>query len=437
MTKYLENITGMKNNSASPSDNWFLEFKDNLTFKGKRIKYGFLKLFINPNSIKNIPENKLLIETSEGLSYEVKVYEDITQPLVDLNICPNFVTYIHSSLDCEYSDILDMLFDTLTSSGRLLRAETVINNLNRNIEHMVNNTRKTPAINMIEDSIDYQSSIDTIEINTDLISHEYPEETYRYSLLLLENTNGEKLSNWMINKKYTSNFNTEFWNVVFQIAAACYAMSLSKMVHNDLHAGNIFIQDLGKITDFLYNINDIPILIRTKYKVLIFDFDRAFVKRLGENNILTTETCEQISQCNVFISNKDIVKIFCYITNIIKTNDLLDILSVNPYIQGILIQTYSFENKKGLKKCFLQYKKDTALPLSVYDSINTPDDILMEIYENMLTKYDADDMIAVNINNMYYCNKKMFDMDGNIIKTKKELDGRKKKNKIYIKNKRR
>jgi hypothetical protein len=45
--KNIENITGMKNNSASPSDNWFIEFKDNIVFKSRKIKYGFLKLFIN------------------------------------------------------------------------------------------------------------------------------------------------------------------------------------------------------------------------------------------------------------------------------------------------------------------------------------------------------------------------------------------------------
>ena len=46
MTTYIENITGMTNNSASPSDNWFIEFRDNINFNGKKIKYGFLKLFI-------------------------------------------------------------------------------------------------------------------------------------------------------------------------------------------------------------------------------------------------------------------------------------------------------------------------------------------------------------------------------------------------------
>ena len=271
MTNDIENITGMENNSASQSDNWFIEFKDNITFNKRRIKYGFLKLFINPKTVPIISKNIVLIQTLSGLAYEVNVYKNITQPLIDLNICPNFVTYIHDSLDCEYSELLDMLFDTLTESGKLIRAETVINNLNRNINYIVNNTRKTPAINLVEDSIDFHSPIDSIELNTDLIVYDKPDIRYRYSLLLLENTSGKKLSTWLINKKYTDNFETEFWNIIFQISVACYTMSLSKMVHNDLHSGNIFIQELDTITDFLYNINDNPILIRTKYKVLIFD----------------------------------------------------------------------------------------------------------------------------------------------------------------------
>ena len=418
MTNSIENITGMVNNSASPSDNWFIEFKDNIIFKTKKIKYGFLKLFINPNTVPKISENRILIETLEGLAYEINIYKYIIQPLVDLKICPNFVSYIQSSLECEYSELLDMLLDTLTNTGKLIKAETVINNLNRNINYIVNNTKKTPAINLVEDSIDFHSSIDSIEINTDLIVNEYPDVKYRYSLLLLENTNGIKLSNWIIKNKRILTFETELWNIIFQITAACYTMSLSKMVHNDLHSGNIFIQDLGEITDFLYNINDEPLLIRTKYKVLIFDFDRSYARIFGDNPILTSETCDQTSQCNVFIENKDIVKIFCYITKILETNDLLDLLTTNPIIQDIINLTYNFKNKKGIKRCFLQYKKDTALPIAIYDSINSNLHILMEIYKNFLVNYDADIMLSVNENNMYYCNYKMFDKDGNIVKTK-------------------
>jgi hypothetical protein len=51
----------------------------------------------------------------------------------------------------------------------------------------------------------------------------------------------------------------------------------------------------------------------------------------------------------------------------------------------------------------------------------------MEIYENFLEKYNAEDMLLVDENNMYYCNYKMFDENGNIVKTRKgELDGKNK-----------
>jgi hypothetical protein len=109
---------------------------------------------------------------------------------------------------------------------------------------------------------------------------------------------------------------------------------------------------------------------------------------------------------------------------------LIDLITSNPSIKDILIQTYNLKNKRGTKKCFLQYKKDTALPIFVYDSINSTYYILMEIYKNILTKYGADDILSIsthNMHNMYYCNYKMFDEDGNIVKkSKKELDGRKK-----------
>ena len=67
MSKYIDNIEGMKKHSASPSDNWFIEFKNNIKFNGKEIKYGVLKLFINPDTIPNTTKNNTLIEKSKGL----------------------------------------------------------------------------------------------------------------------------------------------------------------------------------------------------------------------------------------------------------------------------------------------------------------------------------------------------------------------------------
>jgi hypothetical protein len=317
----------------------------------------------------------------------------------------------------------------LLNSLKYLRPENIINNLNRNISYILNDKPKTPSINLAEGDSDLTSTF-----NKDLIRYNYPDEKYKYDLLLLENTNGENLSMWLINKNNKANFNTEIWNIIFQISAGCYAMSLSKMVHNDLHASNIFIQELETYTNFLYNIDDIPMMIRTKYKVLIFDFDRAYVKRFGFNNILTDKSCKKISQCNIFIENKDIVKIFCYIAKITNKNELLDLLTTNSIIQNIMETVYDHETE-GVKKCFLQYKENTALPVSIYDSINSTSEILNKIYEKYLNKYDPEDMESVNVNNVYTCSSNMFDLDGNIIKS--GLDGNKKlkAEKILKKNK--
>jgi hypothetical protein len=106
---------------------------------------------------------------------------------------------------------------------------------------------------------------------------------------------------------------------------------------------------------------------------------------------------------------------------------LIDLLSTNPFIQNIINHFYNFKNKKGIKRCFLQYKESTAVPSSFYDSVNSTLYILMEIYKNFLKKYDEEDMLLVDENNMYYCNYKMFDENGNIVRTRRsELDGKNK-----------
>ena len=43
---YVKSITGMESNSDSPSDNWFIEFEDNIVKDDTIIKHGFIKFFL-------------------------------------------------------------------------------------------------------------------------------------------------------------------------------------------------------------------------------------------------------------------------------------------------------------------------------------------------------------------------------------------------------
>jgi len=108
------NVSGMVSNSTSPTDIWFLTFHDTY-YKGDKIDKAFLKLFVDINSLPPITfstshiYSEDIIPSISGLNYELIVYRDIIRPLVDNNICPNFIKYLASGQGCSYDDILKFL----------------------------------------------------------------------------------------------------------------------------------------------------------------------------------------------------------------------------------------------------------------------------------------------------------------------------------------
>ena len=291
-----------------------LHLKNGVTSKKKPIKYGFLKLFINPTCIR---PKKLFnfFEMLKGLDYEIDVYKDIIQPMVDEQICPNFVSYIGSGKNCTCDNLLNMLIDRLTDGKKignefLFNENLVKNNLNRNISFIKpkihHQTIKPPSIN-----------------NISFKHYDDPDKNFKYNFLLIEYALGAvTFTDWLSMKSSVTDFIIEFWNITFQLSAACYAMSLSKMIHNDLHARNVFIQSLGELTYYKYIINDIPMIIKTKYKVLIYDFDRSYVFSLGKNENLDENLCKKHSQCNTFIEKRDMLKVMCIAWHILADINL-------------------------------------------------------------------------------------------------------------------
>ena len=87
-------------------------------------------------------------------------------------------------------------------------------------------------------------------------------------------------------------------------------MSLSKMMHNDLHFGNIFIEKLNEVETITYIINNKLYILNTQYKIYIYDFDRSFAVSLG-NNVLLEDYCHDYFTCNEFFENYDIVRSLC------------------------------------------------------------------------------------------------------------------------------
>ena len=63
------------------------------------------------------------------------------------------------------------------------------------------------------------------------------------------------------------------YQLLFLISTSLYALFLSKVTHNDLHEGNIYIETLRTEVYQIYYINDNQYVIKTKYKIKIYDYE--------------------------------------------------------------------------------------------------------------------------------------------------------------------
>jgi hypothetical protein len=383
INKFINKVYGINSDSSSPTDIWLVKFNKDVKYKNTKIKNGFLKIFLEYTSLPSDYDYK---NTLKGLNYELDVYKDVIRPLIDYNICPNFVKYLASGKKCTYENLLNILKNNLSNFD----IDKIKLLLNRNL-------------NCIYDLCSSRLSIDN---DTDIIDDDKirPSDSFRYNMILNEQIpkGSIKFTNFLRNN---NNQKMPFFlPIIFQIFTACYAMSLSKMVHNDLHSGNIFIEQLDKEDVFEYCINNNRYKIKTKYKVFLYDFDRSYVERFGDNEFLTYTVCNNNSQCNIYIENKDILKILCYINSRLDSNNnismLLSTITDNKEKLGELLNEYRYS-------CF--FEEIDSDNISFFKNFNSSETIVENIGK-MLTLSKQ----KVKKENIYVLNKEFFNTNGSI-----------------------
>ena len=393
-------VKGLASNSSSPTDTWILKFKSGTNYDEIPVKTGFLKFWIDPDSIpRNVIDNgtvsKDYMKLLNGLNYEVKVYRNIIRPLIDYNICPNFVKYLGSSQRCSFLNLQDIC------KGKA----SALKNLPRNISYMFYNQSNRPAI---EDStavpIPQQYELQPAFLGS---------LTYNFLINQMIPDGTIKFADWQaqyINSN--AKFTPDYWRVVFQVMAACYAMSLTKMTHNDLHIGNIWVIPFSHNKEpvaYIYNnknYNFVP-----KVKVMIYDFDRAYVHSFRDNQTLAGPTCAQGSQCNEFIPNKDVIKFFGYVYNSTQNIEnrvtiIEDILTKNKQQADYLKDVYN-------NNLFLISSSGNRISSREFNAFNSPDKILDRVGK-LANMSDIIPLSDINIGNVFICNPNLFTKNGQI-----------------------
>ena len=294
--QYVAAVTGLAGNSGSPTDTWILHTKPSTYYNGELLTSIFMKWFISPTTLPT--------EDTLGLSYEIKVYRDIISPILENNICPNFVGYLGSADNCTFDDIV-----------KIGESSADVNQIRRSIQHMM----KTRVERMFEAR---PAVTDPLLITVTTTIPSVTVSTYRFSILLNEviKARSVTLSGYLKNKERANRilgirktqgfFNVQDYQLLFQIMVACYVMSLAKMNHNDLHFENIYCEPFDIPQTLYYEIEGVLYeLPNQQYLAKIYDYDLAFVTQFGSNANLNTSDPFFLSGSNSFCAPKDLINV--------------------------------------------------------------------------------------------------------------------------------
>lgn len=381
----VDKIKGMSSDSNSVSDTMLLYFKDGVVYEGNPVESAFLKFWISPEIIDEMYEDivdkdELVLKSESSLDYEIDIDKYVIKPLIDNNVCPNFVKYYSSAKNCTREHILKLIETNFDKE----MAEIV---LERNIKYLENRSMDRPSITDPEG-----------EETEEQYLGKYPKPTLTFSLLINENisSNSSSILHRLLNSKIS--FSQDFaLSVLFQLAVACYALSLSKTIHNDLHMNNIFIQKIPWTT-VTYVIDEISYTFRTDNKVKVFDFNKSYCEKLGNNEFLDYDYeffCEENGQCNEWVENKNIIQTFRHMYLYGKT-------PWNIIIANILEKELEYFNEKST---------DTYEIWSPIDYTRFPS--TSEIIEKLGSYVNRSDVIQSD--NIFTCNSDMFNSDGSLL----------------------
>jgi len=483
LPKCVSKVIGIASNSASPTDTYILKF-NNAEYDDKAVDSGFIKLFITPDSwnteylrllgnyeSQNINdyddmqkiqktifrERPIKLRTLISLEYENRIYTEVVKPLIDKNICPHFIRIFNHSDDYKYEDLKKLLPGINEK------------NLKRNIVYIFTFSKNRPSITSDKDSIpedivkNYTNLLTTFSANEDrrLLWLAADSNTRNYSdrQFLFENIDFNKLKfsfilTQAINISNTNTFSYfleelnkqtievqkstvyDFYVLLFQICYALYALYLSKCAHNDLHLGNIWITERPEPVKTRYVVGPNQYEITSKYCARLYDFDRAYCTRFGNNLILTDNRqefehvenrnglCSYANSCNEVVNAKDFMKVILnliYGANSFNPPNLLGIKNYVDILFELAIDKKDANTFSAWKDYINPKKKNNyvqmvKIPKVAFENCFPYETILENIYSQInISQEDKNYNSYLPVNQIFECDKLRFDSDGNIL----------------------
>lgn len=454
----IDSVRGLASDSASPSDTWIITFKKGTKHEDIPIEKAFVKMWITADTCRTYKlgpvrkhengnkthDTQRLVNKIRGLDYEKKVYRDITNPLINRGISPNFVEYLGGGDSCSFTDVFNMLKGKKLIYGndasRLFSDLEIMSALSQSYSYMSLRKEGKPSVTSGNISNKIKSSI----------THTNPDNIpLRYSMLITELIPPDTLTlgKYVESILHDNYFNRKFWSCMFQVVSAVTALSYTKTTHGDLHAGNIWVQkwtpsdSLNTRNKITYVYNGYEYSFNTDVIVKIFDYDATYTERMGINCRITDsyknkKSCSNFSGiCNEYIPSADVVKVLGQALSImedtglnfpyIRWQKMIDILvdDDHPDAQGMRDRLDKKYKQGYLNQPYVNDGQSVRQPADKkwHEGLKTPDEI-MRLIGSKLAGYGFMSMIPVDDmypetrfhDDTYYCDKEMFHDDGSL-----------------------
>ena len=239
--------------------------------------------------------------TTTSLNYEARVYSYITENIIMRNICPGFIPLLSFS-SCMVSEIDDVISDHgIPIAGG-----------------------------------------DKLKEKLRELSTYFPELTMKF-MITGSATNVKPLIKFVNDGGVTSVLIAT--SIIFQAFYALYVMGKYKIRHSDLHNENMFVQTLLDPVILTFHINQFTISFATTHIVKIYDFDRAYIEALGNNDRL--DDFGYIGCGNFFRQDADLNQFVCELSKMSVTCPQLGIVLASIGLDeaaGFIIPAGSDEN---------------------------------------------------------------------------------------------
>ena len=243
----------------------------------------------DPGLFAYINKKMMFLDFLKGLSYEATVYKYITENIISTNLSPNFIPVLAFG-KCELAELKDQIL-TYSSAPDLV------------------------------------TFFDPLKIYPQLTTSILVTGTKKGSMVSLESA----LADDVINNKFTME---DVNSIVFQIIHALMLLEHFGIMHNDFHMGNLLLQTLSAPVCLLYNVFDTSTVIKTKYIVKLYDWDRGYVNVLGENPALNEGFSIKTHAVQKFIKNRDLYQFICSMEDFPKFWSVVKKIIPSPEYNG-------------------------------------------------------------------------------------------------------